>query len=93
MRWPFPKQSGRLAESIYQKFSPENSGHGRARYHISWRLTGEPDAPNRAPHAHLLEFGHWRYFKVVRIKGGEYRTAVRPGMEGVKAPEGRSIGG
>lgn len=41
---------GALKASIYQVFSEDNSGHGRATYHVSWNA-------RKAPHGHLVENG------------------------------------
>lgn len=41
---------GALKASIYQAFSEDNSGEGRATYHVSWNY-------RKAPHGHLVEFG------------------------------------
>ena len=41
---------GALKASIYQAYSQDNSGEGRATYHVSWNY-------KKAPHGHLVEFG------------------------------------
>lgn len=41
---------GALKASIYQVYSTDNSGEGRATYHVSWNH-------RKAPHGHLVEFG------------------------------------
>lgn len=41
---------GGLKASIYQAFSADHSGYGKATYHISWNY-------RKAPHGHLVEFG------------------------------------
>ena len=45
-----PVKSGLLKESIYQVYSEDNSGPGKATYHVSWNR-------KKAPHGHLIEFG------------------------------------
>ena len=51
------KKTGNLAASIYQAYSRDNSGKGRATYHISWNA-------KKAPHGHLVEFGHLQRYEV-----------------------------
>lgn len=51
------RRTGNLAGSIYQAFSKDNSGHGRATYHVSWNA-------RKAPHGHLVEFGHLQRYEV-----------------------------
>jgi len=50
-----PRQPGQLQEAIYLAFSDNRSTptNGRYVYSVSWNAT-------KAPHGHLLEFGHWR---------------------------------
>lgn len=51
------KHSGNLASSIYQAYSKDNSGQGRATYHVSWNA-------RKAPHGHLVEFGHLQRYEI-----------------------------
>jgi len=51
------RHSGNLARSIYQAYSKNNSGQGHATYHISWNA-------KKAPHGHLVEFGHLMRYEV-----------------------------
>lgn len=53
-----PRKTGRLAESIYQAYSRDNSSPVHAVYHISWNA-------RKAPHGHLIEFGHLQRYQVV----------------------------
>lgn len=62
-----PKDSGRLASSIYLAFSPERSQGGHIIYSVSWNA-------RTAPHGHLLEFGHWRRYQVRKLANGEWIT-------------------
>lgn len=71
--------TGNLDSSIYQAYSANNSGKGRAVYHVSWNA-------RKAPHGHLVEFGHIQRYKVFTGKDGHWYTAIRPGMKGKKAP-------
>lgn len=61
------KVTGNLDSSIYQAFSLDNSGPGRATYHISWNA-------RKAPHGHLLEYGHVQRFAVYMGKDGKWYT-------------------
>jgi len=59
--------TGNLRRSIYCAYSRDNSGKGRATYHISWNY-------RKAPHGHLLENGHWMRYRVYRGKDGHLHT-------------------
>lgn len=66
------RKTGNLAASIYQAFSEENSaetasGYARATYHVSWNA-------KKAPHGHLVEFGHIQKFKVYLGRDGRWYT-------------------
>lgn len=63
-----PVDSGKLKASIYQAFSKDNSGDGRAEYHVSWNR-------RKAPHGHLVEFGTSR---------APAHPFLRPAYEAVK---------
>lgn len=70
--------TGKLDAAIYQVFSKDNS-HGNANgtaydvatYHVSWNH-------KKAPHAHLVEYGHMQPYVVYRSKDGRLHTKVRP---------------
>lgn len=51
------RQTGNLASSIYQVYSKDNSGQGYATYQASWNA-------RKAPHGHLVEFGHLQRYEV-----------------------------
>lgn len=66
------RKTGNLADSIYQVFSEDNSqeagtGYVRATYHVSWNA-------RKAPHGHLVEFGHIQKYKVYLGKDGKWYT-------------------
>lgn len=63
-----PPKPGLLSQAIYLAFSDNRSfpSEGRFVYSVSWNSA-------KAPHGHLLEFGHWRY-NVIR---GGYPTKER----------------
>lgn len=51
------RKTGNLDRAIYQAFSPDNSAEGRVTYHVSWNR-------RKAPHGHLVEFGHLQRYEV-----------------------------
>lgn len=79
------RRSGNLARSIYQAHNKDGSGRGREVYHVSWNA-------RKAPHGHLVEFGHLQRFEVSFDKrtgrfithkdrplaGGPRQVAARP---------------
>lgn len=76
------KKTGNLAKSIYQKFSQDNSNRLRAEYHVSWNYS-------KAPHGHLVEYGHLQRYVTYIDKRGQWKTLVRPEMRGKRRPRGR----
>lgn len=54
---------GALRNAIYLAFREGPSTGGKVVYSVSWNA-------KKAPHGHLIEFGHWQYNKVVKIEGG-----------------------
>lgn len=74
------RKTGKLAASIYQKFSPEKSVDGKAVYNISWNAT-------KAPHGHLVEYG---YLQRYRYRPDGMGPMVRPGMDGKRKPGRRA---
>ncbi|WP_066339262.1 HK97-gp10 family putative phage morphogenesis protein [Azohydromonas lata] len=77
------KHTGNLDRAIYQAFSIDNSGPGRATYHISWNA-------RRAPHGHLVEYGHMQRYVYYKGNDGQIRPMVRPGMDGTPKPKQRA---
>jgi hypothetical protein len=77
------RKTGNLYNSIYQAYSEDHSGPGSATYHISWNL-------RKAPHGHLIEFGHIQRYASYVGKNGQWYTAVRPGMRGKPRPKRRA---
>ncbi len=51
------RHTGNLSRSIYQAYSASNSAGGRATYHVSWNA-------RKAPHGHLVEFGHLQRYEI-----------------------------
>jgi HK97 gp10 family phage protein len=77
------KHTGNLDRSIYQAYSIDNSGPGRATYHISWNA-------KKAPHGHLVEYGHMQRYVYYQDDAGNIRPMVRPGKEGTPKPKQRA---
>lgn len=77
------KVTGNLAASIYQVYSQDDSAPGKAVYHVSWNH-------KKAPHGHLVEWGHLQRYEYYKGNDGKIRPMVRPGMEGKKRPGSRA---
>jgi HK97 gp10 family phage protein len=69
MRVRVPEDEGTLKASIYHWHDDEYSKDGRQRYLIG---------PNKrkAPHWHLVEYGHWRVNVVVRLPNGRIQATT-----------------
>lgn len=65
------KKTGALAGAIYQAFSQDNSSAARATYHVSWNA-------RKAPHGHLVEYGHIQTRKVYLSRDGKWYTSKIP---------------
>lgn len=59
--------SGKLAAAIVVKYAPEWSTDKQVRYIVTWNR-------KKAPHGHLVEFGHRRYNEVVQLPNGQWIT-------------------
>jgi HK97 gp10 family phage protein len=68
-----PVHSGKLSKAIYQAFSEKQSTPGHAVYEVSWN-------PRKAPHAHLVEFGHIQRYATYIGSDGQYHTRKRAGV-------------
>lgn len=77
------RKTGNLERSIYQAFSPEQSGPGVATYRVSWNA-------KKAPHGGLVEYGHLQRYRYYKGNDGKIRPMVRPGMEGKPRPNRRA---
>lgn len=74
------KKTGNLDASIYQVFSKDNSDEKRATYHISWNA-------RKAPHGHLVEYGHLMTRKAYIGSDGRWYTSkvkIEPKMVGAR---------
>uniref|UniRef100_A0AAU7J8B0 Capsid and scaffold protein n=1 Tax=Xanthomonas phage MK21 TaxID=3148942 RepID=A0AAU7J8B0_9CAUD len=84
-------KTGRLKGAIYAAYVPEESTEARHVYAVSWNK-------KKAPHGHLVEYGHWRTNVVVEVDGKwvftkekldtpvrvPARPFLRPGYDSVK---------
>lgn len=61
------KKSGNLSRAVYQVFSKDHSDQGQATYHISWNA-------RKAPHGHLVEYGHIQKFQAYIGSDGKWYT-------------------
>lgn len=77
------KKTGNLERSIYQAYSQDNSGAGRATYHVSWNAV-------KAPHGTLVEYGHLQRYRYYQTPDGKVRPMVRPGMQNKPRPGRRA---
>lgn len=62
-----PKDSGRLSQSIYLAYKDAKSTEHQVTYSVTWNS-------KHSPHGHLLEFGHWQPYKVVKLPDGRFFT-------------------
>lgn len=74
---------GLLKSALYRAYDERQTilSPDTYRYTISWNS-------KKAPHGHLVEFGHWMPFKYVRDKSGEYWTVVGEPNPGSNGPGG-----
>lgn len=71
------RKTGNLAASIYQAFEDRESSPLFPKYRISWNA-------KKAPHGHLVEYGHIQRYAAYVGKDGKWHTAVRKGAKGKK---------
>lgn len=62
--------NGVLANAIYLAFREARSNEKEVQYTVTWNKS-------KAPHGHLVEFGHWQIYAVVRKPDGTYVTDKR----------------
>jgi hypothetical protein len=61
-----PVDEGVLKDAIYLAYKDALSDESRQVYSVSWNHL-------KAPHGHLVEFGHWRVNEVVKLPDGTWR--------------------
>lgn len=59
-----------LGNAIYLAFRERYSNEKEVQYAVTWNKS-------KAPHGHLVEFGHWQIYAVVRKPDGTYVTDKR----------------
>jgi HK97 gp10 family phage protein len=64
-----PVKDGKLRDALYLAFKDAISDEKKVVYSVSWNS-------KKAPHGHLLEFGHWQPYKIVRLPNGDWFTDV-----------------
>lgn len=60
---------GLLESAIYLAFKEGKSTTAQVTYSVSWNS-------KKAPHGHLVEFGHWQPYKVFQNPDGSWTTDV-----------------
>ena len=74
-----PVDSGGLRDSIYLAFQDGRSTPTMVQYAVSWNAS-------KAPHGHLLEFGHWQTRAAYQGRDGKwYSGALLPNPKWVPA--------
>lgn len=60
---------GLLKSAIYLAYRDGESHGGVHKYRVSWNA-------KKAPHGHLVEFGHWQNYVVFQLPNGDWYTDV-----------------
>lgn len=63
-----PVKSGKLKAAIYLAYRDAQSTESKVVYSVSWN-------GRKAPHGHLVEFGHWRVNELVQGEDGLWRAS------------------
>lgn len=72
-------ETGKLRSAIYVAFDERTSTANRIRYNVSWNAT-------KAPHGHLVEFGHWQRNVQVQLPNGQWITTNERLPKPVRVP-------
>lgn len=75
-----PVESGKLRKAIYLAYKQDRSSGNQQVYSVSWNGSHI----DGAPHGHLIEFGHWRYNKIIN---GHAQKSLRPGLKRGNGPQ------
>jgi hypothetical protein len=77
------QRRGQLKEALYLAFDGRRSilNAGHLVYQVSWNA-------KKAPHGHLVEFGHWMAYKWARGEEGKFYTP----LQGTHKVDGRKRG-
>lgn len=81
------QRRGQLRDAIYNAYDGRRSvlNEGHIVYGVSWNR-------RKAPHGHLLEFGHWMPYEAKKIEGRWVTPIVKTAGRGKRA-QGVPIGG
>lgn len=72
-----PVKEGKLRDAIYLAYRDKESTATNTVYSITWNS-------KKAPHGHLIEFGHWRYNKIIN---GRPQKSLVAGKRRGKGPQ------
>ena len=72
-----PVESGLLRSAIYLAYKDDKSTKDNVTYSVTWNS-------KKAPHGHLVEFGHWRYNKIIN---GYPQKSLREGLKRGRGPQ------
>ena len=72
-----PKETGLLESAIYLAYKEKKSSSRQQVYSVTWNA-------KKAPHGHLIEFGHWRYNKIIN---GYPQKSLREGLKRGNGPQ------
>ena len=64
-----PVDTGKLKGALYLAYSDRRSHGSKVVYSVSWNSKKNS---NKAPHGHLLEFGHWQTHAIYKGRDGEW---------------------
>lgn len=78
------ERRGVLSASIYLAYEKERSTPAIVRYAVSWNSGKRMPGVARAPHGHLIEFGHWQTHKVYKGADGNWYTNMKAPHESPK---------
>ena len=78
--------SGSLRDAVYQVYSKDNSGQGRATYHVAWNH-------QKVPYGFMVEFGTSKapahpFLRPAIAKAGQVQAAMRERFVGELKAEG-----
>ena len=72
-----PVDTGKLRDALYLAYREGRSSESQVVYSVTWNS-------KKAPHGHLLEFGHWRYNEIIN---GKAQKSLAPGLKRGRGPQ------
>lgn len=72
-----PVKDGTLRASIYLAYRDQKSTENLVQYSVTWNS-------KKAPHGHLLEFGHWQIYRVLKLPDGSFISDLRKKLDSPK---------